>query len=65
MDNQEKASHSFNVAIIDNKYYIVDGSWKKFKSITECSSLKDVCYIMAKRMFKQHKDTRKIKFMIL
>lgn len=65
MDNKQQASHTFNIVKINNKFYILDGSWKKFKTLSQFNSIKQCCFQMARRMFKQHKGTSKIFFVIL
>lgn len=63
MDNEDKASHSFNI-VYENDYtfYILDGAWKKFNTLTKTESIYQCCNIMADRMFNQHKQGNFISF---
>ena len=64
MDNDEKASHSFNIVVDENKFYIFDGAWKRYSRISQ--GYDDINLLfkeMARRMFNQHKvGTTKIDF---
>ena len=63
MNNDEKASHSFNIVKeSEYVYYIIDGAWKRYNKLTKAESIYQCCNIMADRMFNQHKDANKITF---
>lgn len=63
MNNTEQASHTFNIVCYDdNTYYILDGAWKRFNTLTQTDSIYQCCNIMADRMFAQHPQANKIVF---
>ena len=48
MNNKQQSAHSFNVIFNNEKntYYILDGAWKRFNTLTVCKTIKEVCQIM-------------------
>ena len=63
LDNEEKASHSFNIVKIQQLFYIFDCAWKRYSNLNFASDTIQGCIKqMAKRMFEQHPNTQNIVF---
>ena len=64
MNDEQKSSHSFNVVYnqFNDKYYLLDASWKKYNKLNQFDELYLCCDQMANRMFEQHKNATKISF---